>query len=116
MVAGVPDNETVAGGDVVPVPPEPEPLVPEPEPLVPEPAVPEPEPAVVLPLLPAVVLPVVVPEALVVIFVLEVTPALPAPPHPPSATETSTIIVPENKRRDINVRMAAPRPGTIPQT
>ena len=96
----------------------PEPLVPVPEPAVPEPepAVPDPEPAVVLPLLPAVVLPEVLPEGLVAVLVLAATPALPPPPHPASATETNTIIVPENKRRDVNVRMVAPRPGTIPWT
>ena len=146
VVAGVPDTDTVTVGDVVPVPPEPEPLVPVPEPLVPvpeplvpvpeplvpvpaplvpvpepavpepDPAVPEPDPAVLLPLLPAVVLPVVLPEGLVAILVLEATPALPPPPHPASATETNTIIVPENRRRDVNVRMVAPRPGTIPWT
>ena len=130
VAAGVPDTDTVTVGDVVPVPPEPEPLVPVPEPLVPvpeplvpdpavpepDPAVPDPEPAVVLPLLPAVALPVVLPEGLVAVLVLEATPALPPPPHPASATETNTIIVPENKRRDVNVRMVAPRPGTIPWT
>ena len=145
VVAGVPDTDTVTVGDVVPVPPEPEPLVPVPEPLVPvpeplvpvpeplvpvpeplvpvpepavpepDPAVPEPDPAVLLPLLPAV-LPVVLPEGLVAVLVLEATPALPPPPHPASATETNTIIVPENNRRDVNVRMVAPRPGTIPWT
>jgi hypothetical protein len=118
----VPDPLVPVPDPLVPVPdplvPVPDPLVPVPDPAVPEPepAVPVPEPAVVLPLLPAVELPVAPVDGVVAVLVLEATPALPAPPHPASATEANTIIVPENKRRDVNVRMVAPRPGTIPWT